>query len=82
MVIYCVFSGSPPQIQMWRDCADVYKAGHSVSGLYHIYISNSSEPVQVRSTPERRRCLSPTLSSSSYTEQNTKEKNVTLNYFL
>lgn len=40
-------TGSPPQIQLWRDCADVYKAGHSISGLYHIYISNSSEPVQV-----------------------------------
>eukprot|EP00066_Takifugu_rubripes_P027000 XP_011616266.1 PREDICTED: angiopoietin-4-like [Takifugu rubripes] len=39
--------GSPPQIQLWRDCADVSKAGHAVSGLYHIYISNRSEPVQV-----------------------------------
>ncbi|XP_045885473.1 angiopoietin-1 isoform X3 [Micropterus dolomieu] len=33
--------------QMWRDCAEAYKAGHSVSGLYHIYISNRTEPVQV-----------------------------------
>ncbi|XP_029682141.1 angiopoietin-4 isoform X1 [Takifugu rubripes] len=40
-------TGSPPQIQLWRDCADVSKAGHAVSGLYHIYISNRSEPVQV-----------------------------------
>uniref|UniRef100_A0AAQ5Z5P3 Fibrinogen C-terminal domain-containing protein n=1 Tax=Amphiprion ocellaris TaxID=80972 RepID=A0AAQ5Z5P3_AMPOC len=29
------------------DCADVYKAGHSVSGLYHIYMGNRTEPVQV-----------------------------------
>ncbi|XP_051804014.1 angiopoietin-4 isoform X2 [Acanthochromis polyacanthus] len=40
-------TGSPPRTQMWRDCADVYKAGHSVSGLYHIYIGNRTEPVQV-----------------------------------
>ncbi|XP_037642160.1 angiopoietin-4 [Sebastes umbrosus] len=40
-------TGSPPRDQMWRDCADVYKAGHSVSGLYNIYISNRTEPVQV-----------------------------------
>ncbi|XP_076601772.1 angiopoietin-4 [Chaetodon auriga] len=40
-------TGSPPRSQMWRDCADAYKAGHSVSGLYHIYIGNRSEPVQV-----------------------------------
>lgn len=53
-VSHCVFPGSPPQIQMWRDCADVYKSGHSVSGLYYIYISNSSEPVQVQPTPELR----------------------------
>lgn len=32
---------------MWRDCADAYKAGYSVSGLYHIYIGNRSEAVQV-----------------------------------
>ncbi|XP_078804279.1 angiopoietin-1 isoform X2 [Oryzias latipes] len=36
----------PPQSQAWRDCADAYKAGHSVSGLYHLYISNRTEPVQ------------------------------------
>uniref|UniRef100_A0A671UG28 Angiopoietin 4 n=1 Tax=Sparus aurata TaxID=8175 RepID=A0A671UG28_SPAAU len=29
------------------DCADAYKSGYSVSGLYHIYIGNRSEPVQV-----------------------------------
>ncbi|XP_070815067.1 angiopoietin-4 [Chaetodon trifascialis] len=40
-------TGSPPRSQMWRDCADVYKAGHSVSGLYHIYVGNRSQPVQV-----------------------------------
>ncbi|XP_028285452.1 angiopoietin-4 [Parambassis ranga] len=39
-------TGSPPSSQMWRDCADAYKAGHSVSGLYHIYI-NSTDPVKV-----------------------------------
>lgn len=38
----------------------MYKAGHSLSGLYHVYVSNSSLPVQVGPTPElghrRRRC--------------------------
>uniref|UniRef100_A0A667XSH3 Angiopoietin 4 n=1 Tax=Myripristis murdjan TaxID=586833 RepID=A0A667XSH3_9TELE len=33
--------------QRWKDCADAYKAGHSVSGLYHIYIGNMTEPIQV-----------------------------------
>ncbi|XP_003451928.1 angiopoietin-4 [Oreochromis niloticus] len=37
----------PPRSQTWRDCADAYKAGHYVSGLYHIYISNRTQPVQV-----------------------------------
>uniref|UniRef100_A0A8C3AH29 Angiopoietin 4 n=1 Tax=Cyclopterus lumpus TaxID=8103 RepID=A0A8C3AH29_CYCLU len=40
-------TGSPPRDQMFRDCADVYKAGHSVSGLFTIYINNTTEPVQV-----------------------------------
>ncbi|KAM4740212.1 angiopoietin-4 [Anableps anableps] len=40
-------TGSPPQSQMWKDCADAYKAGHSASGLYLIYIGNRTEPVQV-----------------------------------
>ncbi|KAK5913166.1 hypothetical protein CesoFtcFv8_002975 [Champsocephalus esox] len=40
-------TGSPPREQMWRDCADVYKAGHSVSGLYTIYIGNNTDPMQV-----------------------------------
>ncbi|XP_030275742.1 angiopoietin-1-like isoform X1 [Sparus aurata] len=40
-------TGSPPRTQVWRDCADAYKSGYSVSGLYHIYIGNRSEPVQV-----------------------------------
>ncbi|XP_074536235.1 angiopoietin-4 [Halichoeres trimaculatus] len=38
-------TGSPTR--MWKDCADVYKAGHLISGLYHVYISNRTEPVQV-----------------------------------
>uniref|UniRef100_A0A3B4WY94 Angiopoietin 4 n=1 Tax=Seriola lalandi dorsalis TaxID=1841481 RepID=A0A3B4WY94_SERLL len=38
---------SPLRSQMWRDCADAYKAGHSVSGLYHIHIGNRTAPVQV-----------------------------------
>lgn len=50
LAIYRVLAGSPPQIQLWRDCADVYRAGHALSGLYHIYVSNRSEPVQVRPT--------------------------------
>lgn len=45
----CVCVGSPPRNQMWKDCADAYKAGQSVSGLYHIYIGNRTEPVQVTS---------------------------------
>ncbi|XP_053286538.1 angiopoietin-4 [Pleuronectes platessa] len=40
-------TASPPGNQMWRDCADAYKAGHSVSGVYHIFISNRTQPVQV-----------------------------------
>uniref|UniRef100_A0A7N8XB44 Angiopoietin 4 n=1 Tax=Mastacembelus armatus TaxID=205130 RepID=A0A7N8XB44_9TELE len=40
-------TGSPPRAQLWRDCADVYKAGQSVSGMYHIYLGNRTEPVQV-----------------------------------
>ena len=46
-VLACVYVGSPPRSQMWRDCADAYKAGHSVSGVYNIYISNRTQPVQV-----------------------------------
>uniref|UniRef100_A0A8D3DV53 Fibrinogen C-terminal domain-containing protein n=1 Tax=Scophthalmus maximus TaxID=52904 RepID=A0A8D3DV53_SCOMX len=46
-LIHMVATASPPGNQMWRDCADAYKAGQSVSGLYHIYISNRTEPVQV-----------------------------------
>lgn len=38
---------APPRSHMWRNCADAYKAGHSVSGLYHIYTGNRTEPVQV-----------------------------------
>ncbi|KAG7494100.1 hypothetical protein JOB18_022929 [Solea senegalensis] len=40
-------TASPPGNDRWRDCADAYKAGQSVSGLYHIYIGNRTEPVQV-----------------------------------
>ncbi|CAL8337947.1 unnamed protein product [Merluccius merluccius] len=40
-------TGLPPAVQRWRDCADVYKAGHSSSGLYNIYITNISHPIQV-----------------------------------
>ncbi|KAF7207585.1 angiopoietin-1 [Nothobranchius furzeri] len=40
-------TGSPPRSHMWKDCADAYKDGHSVSGVYHIYIGNRTEPVQV-----------------------------------
>ncbi|XP_061583019.1 angiopoietin-1 isoform X1 [Cololabis saira] len=40
-------TGSPPQSQTWKDCADVYRAGYSVSGVYQIYIGNRTEPVQV-----------------------------------
>ncbi|XP_041637334.1 angiopoietin-4 [Cheilinus undulatus] len=40
-------TGLPPESQMWKDCADAYKSGHSVSGLYQIYIGNRTEPVQV-----------------------------------
>ncbi|XP_035003925.1 angiopoietin-4 [Hippoglossus stenolepis] len=40
-------TASPPGNQMWRDCADAYKAGHSASGVYHIFISNRTQPVQV-----------------------------------
>ncbi|KAM9409977.1 angiopoietin-4 [Pholidichthys leucotaenia] len=46
-LITMVTAAAPHSIQMWRDCADIYKAGHSVSGLYHIYISNRTDPVQV-----------------------------------
>ena len=37
----------PLQSQMWKDCADVYKAGYSVSGVYSVYIANRTEPTQV-----------------------------------
>nr|XP_046241036.1 angiopoietin-4 isoform X1 [Scatophagus argus]XP_046241037.1 angiopoietin-4 isoform X1 [Scatophagus argus]XP_046241039.1 angiopoietin-4 isoform X1 [Scatophagus argus] len=40
-------TASPPRSHVWRDCADAHKAGHSVSGLYHIYVGNRSQPVQV-----------------------------------
>ncbi|XP_067361777.1 angiopoietin-4 [Channa argus] len=40
-------TGSPPSAEIWKDCADAYKAGHSVSGLYHIYIGNKTEPMKV-----------------------------------
>ncbi|XP_067094977.1 angiopoietin-4 [Osmerus mordax] len=33
--------------QRHRDCADVYRAGYSTSGLYHVYIGNMTEPTRV-----------------------------------
>ncbi|XP_072307866.1 angiopoietin-4 isoform X2 [Eucyclogobius newberryi] len=48
-LINMVTSTAPPPVRShaWRDCAEVYRAGHSISGLYHIYISNRTQPVQV-----------------------------------
>ncbi|KAM8867312.1 angiopoietin-4 [Synchiropus picturatus] len=40
-------SSSLPRTHLWRDCADAYRAGQSSSGVYHVYISNRTEPVQV-----------------------------------
>ncbi|XP_034021829.1 angiopoietin-4 isoform X2 [Thalassophryne amazonica] len=40
-------AGSSHRRQKWKDCADAYKAGQSVSDLYYIYIGNRTEPVQV-----------------------------------
>ncbi|XP_020784076.2 angiopoietin-4 isoform X1 [Boleophthalmus pectinirostris] len=41
-------TAAPPlRSHVWRDCADVYRAGHSISGVYHVYISNRTQPVQV-----------------------------------
>ncbi|XP_029632336.1 angiopoietin-4 [Salmo trutta] len=33
--------------QRFCDCAEAYKAGHNISGVYYIYISNMTEPTQV-----------------------------------
>ncbi|CAL8381334.1 unnamed protein product [Boreogadus saida] len=38
---------SSTTVHRWRDCTDIFKAGHSTSGLYDIYITNISHPVQV-----------------------------------
>ncbi|KAM4612789.1 angiopoietin-1 [Polymixia lowei] len=40
-------TGSPPRSQRWKDCAEAYRAGHSISALYNIYIGNMTEPIQV-----------------------------------
>ncbi|KAM6980508.1 angiopoietin-1 [Aplochiton taeniatus] len=39
--------GSSLGDERFRDCAEAYKAGHAISGLYHIYIGNMTEPTQV-----------------------------------
>ena len=44
----CVSVGFPHAVHRWRDCTDIFKAGHSTSGLYDIYITNISQPVQVK----------------------------------
>ncbi|XP_030634961.1 angiopoietin-1 [Chanos chanos] len=33
--------------QKFRDCAEAFKAGHNGSGVYHIYISNMTDPIKV-----------------------------------
>ncbi|KAM9813310.1 angiopoietin-1 [Neosynchiropus ocellatus] len=40
-------SSSLSRNQLWRDCADAYRAGQSSSGVYLVYIGNRTEPVQV-----------------------------------
>ncbi|XP_076869795.1 angiopoietin-4 [Brachyhypopomus gauderio] len=31
----------------FRDCAEAYRCGHNTSGIYHIYIGDTSEPTKV-----------------------------------
>uniref|UniRef100_A0A8C1EH88 Angiopoietin 4 n=1 Tax=Cyprinus carpio carpio TaxID=630221 RepID=A0A8C1EH88_CYPCA len=33
--------------QHFRDCAEAYKSGHNTSGVYHIYIGDTTEPTKV-----------------------------------
>ncbi|XP_015220482.1 angiopoietin-1 [Lepisosteus oculatus] len=33
--------------RIFRDCAEAYRAGHNVSGVYTIHITNMSEPIKV-----------------------------------
>ncbi|XP_055069410.1 angiopoietin-4 [Misgurnus anguillicaudatus] len=39
--------GSLPNLQRFRDCAEAYKSGHNISGVYHIYIGDMTEPTKV-----------------------------------
>jgi hypothetical protein len=43
----CVCAGILLRDQRFCDCAEAYKAGHNISGVYYIYISNMTEPTQV-----------------------------------
>ncbi|KAJ8400866.1 hypothetical protein AAFF_G00392200 [Aldrovandia affinis] len=36
-----------PRDQRFRDCAEVLKAGHNISGVYYIHIGNITEPTKV-----------------------------------
>ncbi|KAL0978856.1 hypothetical protein UPYG_G00176630 [Umbra pygmaea] len=40
-------TGTMLREQRFRDCADAYKAGHNISGVYNIYISNMTDATQV-----------------------------------
>lgn len=40
-------AGLSPYPQRFRDCAEVYKSGHNISGVYHIYIGDMTEPTKV-----------------------------------
>uniref|UniRef100_A0AAY4ETB1 Fibrinogen C-terminal domain-containing protein n=1 Tax=Denticeps clupeoides TaxID=299321 RepID=A0AAY4ETB1_9TELE len=48
-LIGMVHGGSGPILkeQRFRDCAQVFKAGHNVSGVYHIYVGNMTESIKV-----------------------------------
>ncbi|XP_056605892.1 angiopoietin-1 [Triplophysa dalaica] len=39
--------GFSPSPQRFRDCAEAYKSGHNISGVYHIYIGDMTEPTKV-----------------------------------
>ncbi|KAI7807700.1 putative angiopoietin-4 [Triplophysa rosa] len=39
--------GFSPSPQRFRDCAEAYKSGHNISGVYHIYIGDTTEPTKV-----------------------------------
>ncbi|XP_028970122.1 angiopoietin-4 [Esox lucius] len=40
-------TGSLLKDQWFHDCAEAYKAGHNISGIYNIYIGNMTDPTQV-----------------------------------